>query len=293
MRSYVTIIAEVGVNHNGNLSDALKLIDAAAWAGADYVKFQTFKADQLVSEHAQKAPYQVKNTGSNSGQLEMLSKLELSNETHFKLKNHADKNHIGFLTSGFDLESLDLIQNLDLDKVKVPSGEITNLPYLKKVAAMGKPVLLSTGMSCLSEVEFAIFTLEQAGLKRNNITVLHCCSDYPTKMRDVNLSAMCTLGNSFKLEFGYSDHTLGTEVPIAAVAMGAKVIEKHLTLDTFAVGPDHSASIEPNNFKNMVGGIRNIELALGDGIKKPTQMEKKEFKCGKKINCGQGANSSW
>jgi N,N'-diacetyllegionaminate synthase len=282
VRNKVVIIAEAGVNHNGNISEAMKLVEAAAWAGADYVKFQTFKSDQLASSLAHKAPYQVKSTGNSLSQLEMLSKLELSEKAYLELKSFANLKKIGFLTSGFDLDSLDLIKNLDLDKIKIPSGEITNLQYLRKVAEIGKPVLLSTGMSNLSEVESAIFCLEETGLKRNKITLLHCTTNYPAEIRDVNLLAMSTLGSSFKLQFGYSDHTLGVEVPIAAVAMGARVIEKHLTLNKRSVGPDHMASLEPDEFRNMVGAIRNIELAFGDGIKRPTKREKINLKAVRK-----------
>ena len=272
-REHVTIIAEAGVNHNGSLETAFELVDAAAAAGVDYVKFQTFKADQLVSPSARMAAYQATNTGAkNDSQLEMLKSLELDDAAHRKLIDYCNRKGVSFFSTAFDLASLDYLHGLGLDLFKVPSGEITNGPYLRKMASYGKPVLLSTGMSTLGEVEAALEMLME-GVDRSLITVLHCNTQYPTPMPDVNLRAMNTLGNSFQVRVGYSDHTLGIEVPIAAVAMGASVIEKHFTLSRKLPGPDHRASLEPSELAAMVSGIRNIEAALGNGLKRPSASE--------------------
>jgi len=272
----VQIIAEAGVNHNGNLDLAKKLVDAAANAGVDYVKFQTFNAKSLVSKSAKRADYQVKNTGSkNGGQLDMLMKLELSKESHFILKDYCREKGVKFLSTGFDLESLQFLYDFGLDVFKVPSGEITNLPYLRKIGGFLKPTIVSTGMANMNEIAGALNVLMEAGQSKESITVLHCNTEYPTPMKDVNLRAMQTINESFGVPIGYSDHTLGIEVPIAAVAMGAKIIEKHFTLNRQMKGPDHKASLEPDELKSMVQSIRNIEVALGNGEKVPSQSELK------------------
>lgn len=279
----VIIIAEAGVNHNGNLETAKKLVDAAKEAGADYVKFQTFKAEKLVSKSAAKADYQVKNTGDKEGtQFEMLKKLELSAEDHFELLEYCKCKNIQFFSTAFDEESLDFLHKLGLPLFKVPSGEITNLPYLQKMAGFGKPVILSTGMSTLQEIEDALEILTSAGLSKSNIIVLHCNTEYPTPMEDVNLNAMNTIGQIFGVKVGYSDHTNGIEVAIAAVAKGAVCIEKHFTLDKSMEGPDHAASLEPGELKNMVSAIRNIEKALGNGVKRPSESELKNIQIARK-----------
>ncbi len=279
----VIIIAEAGVNHNGSIELARKLIDAAADAGADYVKFQTFIAENSLSISAKKAEYQINNTGkAEETQLEMVKKLELSVEAHQELFDYSKQRGIKFSSTAFDSDSVDLLSRFDLDFFKIPSGEITNLPQLKKIAAQRKPVILSTGMANLGEVETCINILEHEGLTRDQITVLHCNTEYPTPMADVNLSAMNTIGNSLKVSIGYSDHTLGIEIPIAAVALGATVIEKHFTLDTDMEGPDHKASLEPVELKAMVRAIRNIEQALGDGIKRPSASEAKNIAIARK-----------
>lgn len=269
------IIAEAGVNHNGSLDLALKLIDAAAEAGVDAVKFQTFKTENLVSKNAEKASYQKQNTGSNESQFEMIKKLEIDEGTHIKLINHCKKRKIEFLSTPFDLESIDMLDKLGISKFKIPSGEITNLPYLRKIGSFGKPVILSTGMATMNEIKEALDVLFKAGLKNDRITILHCNTEYPTPMVDVNLRAMLTIRDHFNITVGYSDHTLGIEVPIAAVALGATIIEKHFTLDRNMEGPDHKASLEPEELKQMVAGIRNIEKALGNGKKEPSPSEMK------------------
>ncbi|WP_431163720.1 N-acetylneuraminate synthase [Flagellimonas beolgyonensis] len=272
----VLIIAEAGVNHNGDIELAKNLIDVAANAGADYVKFQTFNSKNLVSKSALKAEYQIKNTGDQtSSQLEMLRKLELSKESHYLLKEYSESKGIQFLSTGFDLESLQFLFDFGLELFKIPSGEITNLPYLRKIGGFGKQTILSTGMADMNEISDALNVLTAAGTKKSNITVLHCNTEYPTPMHDVNLRAMTTIGEELDVQIGYSDHTLGIEVPIAAVAMGAMVIEKHFTLDRTMEGPDHRASLEPDELKNMVQSIRNIECALGSGEKAPTRSESK------------------
>ncbi|MCL5030121.1 MAG: N-acetylneuraminate synthase [Bacteroidetes bacterium] len=267
------IIAEAGVNHNGSIELAFKLIDTAKEAGADAVKFQSFKAASLVSKKAEKAEYQKRTTDSNESQYEMIKRLELSYDDHIKLIEYCKSKNIIFLSSPFDLDSIDLLNNLGLDTFKIPSGEIINLPYLKKIGTLNKNAILSTGMADLGEIEDALDILIESGTKKENITVLHCNTEYPTPFEDVNLKAMLTIKNAFDVKVGYSDHTLGIEVPIAAVALGAGVIEKHFTLDKKMEGPDHKASLEPNELKLMVEAIRNIEEALGNGIKKPPKSE--------------------
>ncbi len=270
--SKVFIIAEAGVNHNGRIDLAYQLIDAAKEAGADAIKFQTFKAENVVSRLAPKAEYQKKTTGSNESQLGMIKKLELSFEDFVKLKKYCDKKGIMFLSTPFDHQSIDFLYDL-VDMYKIPSGEIINYPYLKYIAAKNKPIIMSTGMANLGEVESAIDILVKSGTKKENITILHCTTNYPCPYKEVNLKAMLTLKEVFKLTVGYSDHTLGIEVPIAAVAMGAKIIEKHFTLDKKLPGPDHKASLEPGELKEMIKAIRNIEMALGGGVKKPNKSE--------------------
>jgi N,N'-diacetyllegionaminate synthase len=269
------IIAEAGVNHNGDMQMARRLIDVAAEAGADMVKFQTFSADRLVTVHAKKADYQNRTTDAAESQHAMIRKLELTPAMHDELIAYCKTRGIAFFSTGFDIESLDLLVKLGLDRFKVPSGEITNLPYLRHIGAQGKPVIVSTGMSTLDEVGAALAVLEQAGTPRDHITVLHCNTEYPTPMADVNLRAMASMGQSFGVAVGYSDHTLGIEVPVAAVALGATVIEKHFTLDRNLPGPDQKASLEPDELKAMVVAIRNIEQALGDGVKRPSASEAK------------------
>jgi len=267
------IIAEAGVNHNGDMDLARSLIDAAAQAGADLVKFQTFRADRLVTASADKAEYQRRTTDTTESQYAMLRKQELNRAMHDVLMAHCRQRQIGFFSTGFDIPSLDLLKELGLERFKIPSGEITNLPYLRHLGAFAKPVILSTGMATLGEVEAALAVLETAGTPRRQITVLHCNTEYPTPMQDVNLRAMLSIRDAFGVAVGYSDHTTGIEIPIAAVALGATVIEKHLTLDRHLPGPDHKASLEPAEFSAMVSAIRNLEQALGDGIKRPSPSE--------------------
>lgn len=267
------VIAEAGVNHNGDLELARQLIDLAADAGADLVKFQTFNANRLATRSAKKADYQIKTTDSKESQHEMLRRLELTSEMHKELIAHCAARKIGFFSTGFDIESVDLLANLGQDQFKIPSGEITNLPYLRHIGRLGKAIILSTGMASMGEIEAAIDALEQAGTQRANITVLHCTTEYPTPMAEVNLRAIQSIHTAFGVAVGYSDHTSGIEVAIAAVAMGASVIEKHFTLDRNLSGPDHKASLEPEELKAMVAAIRNIEVALGDGIKRLTPSE--------------------
>lgn len=267
------IIAEAGVNHNGDLQLAKKLIDAAAVAGADIVKFQTFNAIRLTTRLAQKANYQTLTTDAKESQQLMLSRLELSEAMHHELIKHCATRNIAFLSTGFDIESVQLLSSLGQDFFKIPSGEITNLPYLRFIGQLGKNIILSTGMSTMGDIEAAIEVLEGAGVNRSKVIVLHCTTEYPTPLYEVNLRAMQSIQAAFNVEVGYSDHTQGIEVAIAAVAMGAVVIEKHFTLDRALPGPDHQASIEPEELSSMVKAIRNIELAMGDGIKKPTKTE--------------------
>ncbi len=269
------IIAEAGVNHNGDLALARQLIDVAAEAGADLVKFQTFTADRLATRAAPKADYQSQSTGNRESQYEMLRSLELSPTMHRQLIAHCQTRNIGFLSTGFDIESIDLLVTLGQEHFKIPSGEITNLPYLRHIGRLDKAVILSTGMATLDEVEAAIDALERAGTPRANLTVLHCTTEYPAPMAEVNLRAMQSMQSAFGVKVGYSDHTLGIEVAIAAVAMGATLIEKHFTLDRSLPGPDHQASLEPAELRNMVAAIRNVEAALGDGIKRLMPSEAK------------------
>ena len=269
------VIAEAGVNHNGDINLAKELIDAAANAGADLVKFQTFKADSLATKKAPKAKYQISSTNSTESQYNMLKRLELSRSMHEDLIDYCNERGVKFFSTAFDIDSLDYLKSIGFRQFKVPSGEITNLPYLRHLGSFNFPIILSTGMSTIGEIDEAIEIILEAGTIRKDITILHCNTEYPTPMLDVNLKAMVSLGEAFGVSVGYSDHTMGIEVPIAAVALGAKVIEKHLTLDRRLPGPDHKASIEPNDFEKMVRSIRNIEKALGDGVKRPSRSELK------------------
>lgn len=269
------IIAEAGVNHNGNLARAQELVVQAAVAGADLVKFQSFITAKSISLQAPKAAYQLGATDPGESQYDMVRKLELSPADHDVLLATCQQNGIGFFSTAFDTDSFDMLLAIGLHTVKIPSGEITNLPFLRYVARPGLPVIMSTGMANLGDIEAAIDVLELAGLRREQITLLHCNTEYPTPMQDVNLLAMANLGRAFGVAVGYSDHTQGIEVAIAAVALGATVIEKHFTLDRSLPGPDHQASLEPAELRAMVAAIRNIELALGDGIKRPSASEHK------------------
>lgn len=269
------IIAEAGVNHNGDINLAKRLVTAAAIAGADFVKFQTFKADELVTRAAKKADYQAKATDSLESQYEMLLGLELTEAMHHELIAHCKNCNIGFLSTAFDIESVNLLVSFGQEYFKIPSGEINNLPYLRHIGQLGKAVILSTGMSTMGEIETAIEVLTSVGAERNKLTVLHCTTEYPTPMTEVNLHAMQTIKAAFGVNVGYSDHTQGIEVAIAAVAMGASVIEKHFTLDRSLPGPDHRASLEPTELTSLIKAIRNIESALGDGIKRLTPSEAK------------------
>jgi N,N'-diacetyllegionaminate synthase len=276
------IIAEAGVNHNGDLELAKQLIDVAAKAGADYVKFQTFSADRIVSRSASKAEYQQQATDASETQYEMLKRLELSHEMHLELIEHCEKQSIKFLSTGFDVESVEILVDLGIDLIKIPSGEITNLPYLRLIGSLGLPVILSTGMSTMDEIGHALIILEGAGLGRSQVTVLHCTTEYPAPMDEVNLRAIKSISSTFGVVVGYSDHTVGIEVSIAAVALGASVIEKHFTLDRSLPGPDHKASLEPNELIAMVKAIRNIEGSLGSGIKVPALSEIKNLHIARK-----------
>lgn len=280
----VTIIAEAGVNHNGDMQLAKKLIEVAAEAGANFVKFQTFQADKLVSKEAKKAAYQNKNVGGeDDSQYNMLKKLELSHENHLELLAHCRKLNIEFFSTAFDVDGIRYLSELGLTVFKSPSGEITNYPYLRELAKTGKPLILSTGMASLGEIEDAIRVLEKYGCGRENITVLHCNTEYPTPMEDVNLKAMNSIGNTFGVAVGYSDHTLGIEVPVSAVALGATVIEKHFTLDRNLPGPDHKASLEPEELRAMIKAIRNATLAIsGTGRKEPSHSESKNKEIARK-----------
>lgn len=269
------IIAEAGVNHNGSIAIARRLIDIAKEAGADAVKFQTFKTEKLLSKTAPKAQYQSETTGKEGSQFEMLKKFELSLKAHRQLMSYCHKRKIVFLSTPFDLESIDLLNSLGLEILKIPSGEITNLPYLRKIGSLRKKIIISTGMADLKEIKGALKALMEAGTEKEDMIILHANTEYPTPIEDVNLNAMLTIRKTLKVKVGYSDHTLGIEVPIAAVALGAAVVEKHFTLDRKMEGPDHKASLEPHELKAMVKAIRNIEKALGDGIKKPSVSELK------------------
>ncbi len=284
----VFIIAEAGVNHNGSIELAKKLIDVAVESGVDAVKFQTFKTENLVSKNAQKADYQKETTSEKESQFDMIKKLELDVNTHNDLISYCNSKNIMFLSTPFDHDSIDLLNNLGLEIFKIPSGEITNLPYLRHIGSLNKEVILSTGMADIGEIEDALDILVSSGTKKDNITILHANTMYPTPMEDVNLKAMTTIGNTFDSKYGYSDHTLGIEVDIAAVAMGASCIEKHFTLDKNMEGPDHKASLEPSELISMVKAIRNIELALGSSIKKSSNSERPNMKIARKsivANC--------
>tara|TARA_B100000886_G_scaffold340529_1_gene310875 strand:- start:6579 stop:7586 length:1008 start_codon:yes stop_codon:yes gene_type:complete len=270
------IIAEAGVNHNGDMEIAKKLINVAADSGADYVKFQTFKANEIAIKKSKKAEYQIKNLKNHDSQFEMLKKLELTKKHHLDLIKHCSIKKIKFLSTAFDTNSLEFLKKLDLKIAKIPSGEITNYPYLLSIAKNFKNVIISTGMSNIMEINNALNVLIGNGIKKDNITVLHCNTDYPTNYSDVNLKAMLNIHNKTGLKYGYSDHTLGIEVPIAAVALGASVIEKHFTISRTMQGPDHAASLEPDELKNMIKSIRNIELSIsGNGLKQPSKSELK------------------
>ncbi len=291
----VIVIAEAGVNHNGDLSVAKKLIEVAAEAGADYVKFQTFKSSNVVSIYAPKATYQENNAPEEGNtQIEMIRKYELDVAAHIELVDYCKHCNIKFLSTAFDLESVDFLASLSLDYWKIPSGEITNYPYLRKVGAFNDKIILSTGMSTQLEVEETLNVLIDAGTLRENITLLHCNTQYPTPFEDVNLNSMLTLKNAFQLNVGYSDHTLGIEVPIAAVALGASIIEKHFTLNRNMEGPDHKASLEPHELRTMIQSIRHIEKAMGDGVKRVSNSERENLVVARKsivakqnILCGE------
>ena len=284
MNPKVLIIAEAGVNHNGSLELAKRLVDEAASAGVDLIKFQTFRADKLVSRTARQAEYQRHNMGTSAEdtQYAMLKRLELSLEQHEELVAHCHAKGIRFFSTAFDLDCIDYLHSLNLGLWKVPSGEITNYPYLKKIARYGEPVILSTGMCELSDIEAALQVLLSNGVRKEQITILHCNTEYPTPMKDVNLKAMLEIGRTFGVKVGYSDHTIGIEVPIAAVALGATVIEKHFTLNKAMEGPDHKASLEPEELRAMVKAIRNIEQALGDGHKTISESEHKNMAVARK-----------
>lgn len=275
MGNRVLVVAEAGVNHNGDITLAERLIDAAAAAGADFVKFQTFTAKRLVTQTAKKAAYQQEATGASETQFDMLRRLELDHATHLHLSSYCVSKGIRFLSTAFDELSVDFLVTIGIPLLKVPSGELTNLPFLRHVASQKLPVILSTGMATQNEVGQTLKALEKAGLARSQVTVLHCTTDYPTAMDDVNLNAMLTIRKTFGVEVGYSDHTLGIEVAIAAVALGATLVEKHFTLDKGMPGPDHRASLEPAELKAMVSAIRNVEAALGDGTKAPRPVEER------------------
>lgn len=276
------IIAEAGVNHNGDINLAKKLIDAAASAKVDYVKFQTFIPEKVISKYAVKANYQKQATDAEESQLDMVRKLQLNKQQHLELIEHCQTKHIAFLSTPFDLQSIDLLVELGVTIGKIPSGEITNLPYLIKMAKNFKNIILSTGMCSLNEVKDAVSVLTKHQRSLNEITVLHCNTEYPTPMQDVNLNAMLTLKKELGLNIGYSDHTLGIEIPIAAVTLGATIIEKHFTLDKNMSGPDHKASLAPDELIQMVKAIRNIEKALGEGLKKPSESEIKNINIARK-----------
>ena len=271
------IIAEAGVNHNGSIATAKQLIDIAAEAGSDMVKFQTFKSETLAAQSAEKAEYQKNLTDKGESQFEMIEKLELNRAAHDELIQHCEEKGIRFLSTAFDHDSIDLLNELDIPLYKIPSGEITNLPYLRHIGRMGKSIVMSTGMARINEVHAALNILLEVGAEKNKITILHCNTEYPTPVEDVNLKAMLTMRDELGVAVGYSDHTLGIEVPVAAVALGASVIEKHFTLDRTLPGPDHAASLEPNELKAMVTAIRNIEKAMGDSVKKPSPSETKNI----------------
>lgn len=281
---HVLIIAEAGVNHNGSIQIAKQLVDKAVEAGADMIKFQTFKAEKLVSKSAKQAEYQKKSIGSKAddSQLNMLKKLELSEIDHQTLIDYCQQKGIQFFSTAFDMESIDYLHSLNLGLWKIPSGEITNYPYIRKIALYNEPVILSTGMCEIDDVSAAMNVLQSNGVQRDQITILHCNTEYPTPYEDVNLRAMQVMQDEFHVKVGYSDHTKGIEVPIAAVALGASVIEKHFTLDRNMDGPDHKASLEPDELKAMVSAIRNIERALGSGKKTVSDSERKNIAIARK-----------
>tara|TARA_Y100000590_G_scaffold346710_1_gene397068 strand:- start:164 stop:1159 length:996 start_codon:yes stop_codon:yes gene_type:complete len=276
------IIAEAGINHNGSLDLAKQLVDVAVNAKADFIKFQSFITEKNITSNAKKADYQLSSTDRNESQFDMIKKLELNYEDHKKLIGYCKKSKIQFLSTAFDKTSLDMLNNFDLPFFKIASGEITNLPFLRYIAGLGKPIVLSTGMSNMQEVESAITILEHGGMAKEDITILHCNTEYPTPIKDVNLKAMLTIRDTLKIKVGYSDHTDGIEIAIAAAAMGACIIEKHFTLDRNLPGPDHIASLEPNELKNMVKAIRNIEKAIGDGEKIASESEIKNISIARK-----------
>jgi N,N'-diacetyllegionaminate synthase len=278
----VFIIGEAGVNHNGNIDIAYKLIDEAVNAGVDAVKFQTAVPELVMTPDAKKAKYQEEITGKNESQLDMAKKIHLPLSAYKKLKDYCDKKDILFLSTPFDLVTIDTLEELNMPIYKIPSGEITNLPYLRKIACLGKPIIISTGMATLSEIEFVLDVFLKSGLEKEKITILHCNTEYPTPYGDVNLKAMNTIKEAFKINVGYSDHTLGIQIPIAAVALGATVIEKHFTLDNSMEGPDHKASLEPQELREMVRSIRIIERALGNGEKAPSKSEQKNIEIARK-----------
>jgi len=278
----VFIIAEAGVNHNGELKLAKKLIDVAKMAGADAVKFQTFKAETLASENAQKADYQKKNTSSSETQYDMLKKLELSHDMHIELIKYCKEKNILFLSSPFDCDSIDDLESINMPIFKIPSGEITHVPYLRKIGALNKPTILSTGMCTIDDIEFGMNILLNAGLDKTNLSLLHCTTEYPCPFEDVNLNAIKTMRDHFELPVGYSDHTQGIEIALAAVAMGASIIEKHFTIDKSMPGPDHKASLDPDELRALVKGVRNIELAMGNGEKTPSASEIKNIPIARK-----------
>ena len=280
---HVIIIAEAGVNHNGSIDIAKKLVDKAAEAGVDYIKFQTFKSENLVTKTAKQAEYQKRNIGRDEeGQLAMLKRLELTHENHEILIDYCQQKGVKFFSTAFDMDSIDYLHSLNMGLWKIPSGEITNYPYLRKIAQYHEPVILSTGMCELSDIEAALKVILQFGVQKEQITVLHCNTEYPTPFQDVNLKAMLEIEEKFGVKIGYSDHTRGIEVPIAAVALGATVIEKHFTLDRNMEGPDHKASLEPEELKAMVCAIRNIEQALGSGHKTISESERKNIEIARK-----------
>lgn len=279
-KKHTYIIAEAGVNHNGDIKLAYKMIDAAKECGVDCIKFQTFKTENLVTKNAEKADYQVKNTKNNDSQYDMLKKLELSFDDFYNLKDYCEKIGIDFMSTPFDFESVDLLEKLNLNQYKISSGDITNKPLLEYIAIKNKSIILSTGMCTLDEVKEAVEWVENMG--NNKITLLHCTSNYPTPYEDVNMKAMITMKNSFPYPIGYSDHTKGIIIPIMAVAMGATVIEKHFTLDKDMEGPDHKASLNVEELKEMVEAIRNIDSAFGDGVKRPTEKELSTIKAARK-----------
>lgn len=282
MTQKVQIIAEAGVNHNGSLDLSYELIDSVSQAGVDYIKFQTFKTELNISKWAEKAPYQIDSRNKSESQFEMVKKLEISYTDFRKIAKVCEKSGVRFCSTGFDNPSIDFLCGLGVDFLKIPSGEITNMPYLRHIASKQFQIIMSTGMATMKEVEKALLILESSGTNRDKVTLLHCNTEYPTPMEDVNLNAMLSLKKEFGLDIGYSDHTLGIEIPIAAVAIGATVIEKHFTLDRTMVGPDHAASLEPDELKEMVNSIRNIEKAMGDGVKKPSKSDKKNIPIARK-----------